>query len=109
MAKAFWLVQQCRNVLVVSTTTLIAFCWANRPFEIINTVRGGFPPVGPPPFLLPERPPANYTGDEDITETLRVMSFGETMAFLKAGPIVIGVVSILQNVAISKAYGSGQR
>lgn len=107
MGKTLWLVTQCRNVLVVFTTTLLAYLWTDRPFAIIKTVRGGFPPIGPPKFELPVRPSSvNLT--ELGLDTLPVMSFGETMQFLGAGPIVIGVVSILQNVAICKAWGNGK-
>jgi sodium-independent sulfate anion transporter 11 len=69
----------------------------NPPFHQTGPVQGGFPPIGPPNLFLP----ANSTTEEEL-------SFSETWSLLGAGPLIIALISVLQNVAISKAFGSGQ-
>jgi len=81
----------------VLITTIISYFWIDPPFKQTGEVRGGFPPVGPPEFLLP----ANST-------TTEILSFSETWSLIGAGPLIIALISVLQNVAISKAFGSGQ-
>ena len=100
--KILWALAVSRNVIVVLSTTVLGYCWGNPPFKLTGTVRAGFPPIHPPQFLLPnKRNDTIYDGD--------TLTFWESIGELGTGPLVIAIIAILQNVAISKAYGSGQR
>ena len=102
LKKAFWLISVSRNVIIVIVTTVIATIWSTPPFKIVGTVQGGFPEVAPPPFLLPNKHNSTEYGNSDT------LSFGESWSVLKTGPIVIALIAVLQNVAISKTFGAGQ-
>ena len=87
-----------RNALAIFLSSVVAFAWSSPPFALINSVKSGFPEVGPPNFEL-HNPHSNSTDPMDFTETL---------SYLGTGPLVVAFIAILQNVAISKAFGSGQ-
>jgi len=87
-------------VIIVVTTTIIANIWGTPPFKIVGKVQGGFPEVTPPPFQLPNT--------HNLTEFSETLSFAESWSVLKTGPIVIAIIAVLQNVAISKTFGAGQ-
>ena len=89
-----------RNALVVFFSSIIAYCWTSEPpFALTGSVRSGFPPVGPPHFRLPN--PHMPNGTEPMTVV-------ETLHFLGTGPLVVAFGAILQNIAVSKAFGHGQ-
>ncbi|CAG7728716.1 unnamed protein product [Allacma fusca] len=93
-----WLVLG-RNALVIIIGVIVAYCWSSDPpFALTGEVQSGLPPVGFPQFELEDR-------RSNSTET---MSFVKTLEFMGSGPVVVAVIAILQNVAISKVYGSGQ-
>lgn len=68
-------------------------------------------PVTVPPFLLPTRESEAVGGNLTILEdgASEQLSFLESWSLISTGPLVIALISILQNVAISKAFGSGQK
>ncbi|CAL8137914.1 unnamed protein product [Orchesella dallaii] len=98
---ACWLISVSRNVIIIVITSFIAFLWANPPFKLTGTVKGGFPTVDFPSFGLP----INSTGSDDDSQRL---TYWETWSVIGAGPLIVALISVLQNVAISKAFGSGQ-
>ncbi|CAG7725609.1 unnamed protein product [Allacma fusca] len=103
-----WLVSLARNIIVVVSTSLIAFAWYDPPFQVTGEVQGGFPPIGLPHFSLPVRNNIT-TGNSTKAGDLEIkMGFSETFSFIGNGPIIIALISILQNVAISKSFGHGQ-
>lgn len=106
MKKILWLISVSRNVIVVIVTTVISSLWGNPPYKVVGTVHGGMPTVQPPQFLLPPRG-SNETMN-GTAEAEELLSFEETWEVLKAGPVVIALISVLQNVAISKTFGAGQ-
>lgn len=82
----------------------------------MGKVQGGFPIFSLPPFFLPTRESdplslMNHGNNSNGTyqEFSKNMTFLESWSFLKAGPLIIAFISVLKNVAISKAFGSGQR
>lgn len=83
----------------------MAFIWKDPPFKVVGTVHGGFPSVGPPEFLLSHRP---VMDNGTLVPSDDKYSFGDTWSILQAGPVLIALLSTLQNVAISKAFGAGQ-
>ncbi|ODM99088.1 Sodium-independent sulfate anion transporter [Orchesella cincta] len=102
---AFWLISLSRNVIIILVTSLIAYLWQEPPFKLTGKVRGGFPTISPPQFELPYRPTMI---NETLIDSEEHYSFWDTWSVLKTGPLVIALISILQNVAISKAFGAGQ-
>lgn len=96
--KALKVLALCRNALAIFLTSIVAVAWSDPPFALVGTVKKGFPEVGLPVFEL-VNPHGNST---------EPMSFTETLGFLWTGPLVVAFIAILQNVAISKAFGSGQ-
>jgi sodium-independent sulfate anion transporter 11 len=120
-SKTFWIFSIGRNALIVIITSIVAFSWADPPpFAMTGTVKSGFPPVKVPPFELPQTgngsgyldPSESSNGQWDwdslILEEPRKLDFWESIKELGSGPLSIAVISILQNVAIAKAFGSGQ-
>lgn len=100
-----WLISTARNIIVVVITTLLAFSWGTPPFKIVGKVEGGIPPFSIPEFLLPDLSGSrNETDNNEIT----TLSFVESWKYLSTGPLVIAIIAVLQNVAISKAFGAGQ-
>ncbi len=71
----------------------------------MGDVNGGFPGISVPQFEMSHRP--DMINDTLIPST-EYYSFIDTWSVLKTGPLVIALISILQNVAISKAFGAGQ-
>lgn len=73
-----------------------------------------FRTVSLPPFLLPSRESEAGYGPDATNETIlegadERLSFLDSWSLISTGPLVIALISILQNVAISKAFGSGQK
>jgi len=103
---------------VVLITTGIAFSWPQPPpFALTGHVKSGFPPVQFPPFDLPLKGKASNASEvEDWTDwsTYNYLTNTTTLdvwdSFKEVGPgcVSIAAISILQNVVIAKAFGSGQ-
>ena len=87
-----------RNAVVMFLTCIIAYLWTDPPFALTGDVKKGFPDVGVPQLRL-------YDQNSNSTER---MTFTETLEFVGTGPVMVALVAILQNVAISKAFGHGQ-
>ncbi|OXA50007.1 Sodium-independent sulfate anion transporter [Folsomia candida] len=109
-----WLISLSRNVIIIIITTVIAWAWKTPPFKLVGNVQGGFPSVSLPPFLLPSRESEAGYGPDATNETIlegadERLSFLDSWSLISTGPLVIALISILQNVAISKAFGSGQK
>lgn len=103
LKKISWFLSISRNVIIVLLSTLTAFLWTpNPPFQLTGPVVGGFPSVEPPSFRLPY----NSTTVDDPTSYLSVW---ETLTSrLGGGPLILALIAVLQNVAISKSFGAGQ-
>ncbi|CAL8139955.1 unnamed protein product [Orchesella dallaii] len=101
VSKLLWLLALSRNAVVVIIGAGIAASLSTSPFALTGAVKKGFPPVSPPQFNLP--PFSNSTGNSTSD-----LNFWETWQELGTAPLTIAVISILQNVAIAKAFGSGQ-
>jgi len=68
---------------------------------------GGFPAIQPPPFKLPCE--NSTTVEDSVCTGSDSMGFFQSMISLKSGPLVIAIIGVLQNVAISKTFGQGQK
>ncbi|ODN03451.1 Sodium-independent sulfate anion transporter [Orchesella cincta] len=99
---ACWFISVSRNVIIIVITSFIAFLWTNPPFKLTGNVKGGFPTIDVPSFGLPMNSTIS-DGDDGLK-----LTYWETWSLIGAGPLIVALISVLQNVAISKAFGSGQ-
>lgn len=97
--KFLWLIGTSRNAILVIVCGAIGFIFdssAGAPFNLIGFVPPGLPTFQAPPFSL------NAT--ESITG--KPESFSEMVTSLGSGLIVIPLISLMENVAICKAFGN---
>ncbi|KAJ2945881.1 hypothetical protein O0L34_g4786 [Tuta absoluta] len=98
LKKTLWLLSTSRNALVVITCTVIAFVYKNNygetPFVLTGTVREGLPSWSAPPF-------GTQIGDRQV-------SFWEMCADLGSSVVLVPIIGVLGNVAIAKAFASGE-
>ncbi|XP_053692779.1 sodium-independent sulfate anion transporter [Sabethes cyaneus] len=99
LGMALWLIATARNALLVLVTSLIAFYFdrnGSRPFILTGTVRSGIPGFHLPPFST-QIPGANNT----VTD----WDFLQMASELNVNIVLVPVIAVLGNVAISKAFG----
>ncbi|XP_008197201.2 sodium-independent sulfate anion transporter [Tribolium castaneum] len=98
LSKALWLISTSRNALVVIVCSTVAYFYEIRgpgsPFRLTGTVRPGLPDFRAPPF--------------GTTLHNRTVGFGEMVADLGTSVILVPIIAVLGNVAIAKAFASGQ-
>lgn len=86
-----------RNATVVITGIVVAYIFyinGSEPFRLTGEIAQGFPPFGPPPFstVFNDKPYA----------------FGDMVRALGLSLVTIPLVSILESVAIAKAFSKGK-
>ncbi|GFG36223.1 hypothetical protein Cfor_11304, partial [Coptotermes formosanus] len=96
--KTLWLISTARNVLVVVVCSFIAYYLhpenEDPPFFILTgTVRSGLPPFGLPPF-------STILGNQTY-------SFADMCSELGSSIILVPIIGVLGNVAIAKAFSTG--
>lgn len=96
MHKILWLISTARNAIVVIVCSTIAYkmesSWGS-PFILTGPVRSGLPHFGLPPFSTQVN---NQT-----------LSFTEMCAELGPSILLVPIIGVLGNVAIAKAFASG--
>lgn len=98
MGGACWFVATARNAILVFITSLMAFCFYNAgdsPFILTGTVKSGIPSFQVPAF--------ETTYMKNGTEV--DMGFMEMISELGSSIVLVPVIAVLGNVAISKAFG----
>ncbi|EEB12741.1 High affinity sulfate transporter, putative [Pediculus humanus corporis] len=94
--RGFWLLSTSRNALVVIACATSAYFLSkessNPPFLLTGEIQPGFPQVSLPPF--------------STTVHNRTYNFIEMCSHLGKGIIIVPLVSLLNNVAIAKAFAS---
>ncbi|XP_054285137.1 sodium-independent sulfate anion transporter-like [Macrosteles quadrilineatus] len=96
LTKALWLLSTARNALAVVVCSCIAYwCHSNghTPFVLTGTVRSGLPPLQLPPFFT--------------TVNNRTLDIFDMCYELGSSVILVPIISVLGNVAIAKAFASG--
>ncbi|XP_069685809.1 sodium-independent sulfate anion transporter isoform X3 [Periplaneta americana] len=94
--KTLWLISTARNVIVVVICSTIAFFLhkgGDSPFILTGTVRSGFPAIQLPPF-------STVLGNQTY-------SFTEMCSELGSSIVLVPIIGVLGNVAIAKAFSSG--
>lgn len=92
-----WLFSLARNAIVVFIGVGLAyvfFLYGFRPFTLTGKIGEGFPPIGLPPFSTVFR---NQT-----------YTFIEMTSALGSSLIAIPLISILESIAIAKAFSKGK-
>lgn len=96
-----WLISTARNAILVIVCGFIGYSFCLNgppPFKVIGDVPQGLPGVMFPPFGYDEI--VNSTTGETLTH-----SFTSMLAELGSGIIVVPLVTLLESVAICKAFG----
>ncbi|CAK1547239.1 unnamed protein product [Leptosia nina] len=97
LKKALWLLSTSRNAIVVLLCAVMAFLWENNsqsPFKLTGTVKEGLPPLSLPPF-------GTVVDGKHVT-------FWEMCAELGSSIVLVPIIGVLGNVAIAKAFASGE-
>ncbi|XP_072931937.1 sodium-independent sulfate anion transporter [Epargyreus clarus] len=97
LKKALWLLSTSRNAIIVLICSLIAFLWemhSTSPFKLTGTVKEGLPSWSLPPFNT-------EVGGRNVT-------FVEMCSDLGSSIVLVPIIGVLGNVAIAKAFASGE-
>ncbi|KAK9739693.1 STAS domain [Popillia japonica] len=98
ISRLLWLTSTARNALVVVGCSLIAYyCETSgigSPFLLTGSVKQGMPTIQLPPF--------------QTVVANRTVLFGEMLCDLGTSVVLVPVIAVLGNVAIAKAFASGQ-
>ncbi|XP_046393546.1 sodium-independent sulfate anion transporter-like [Ischnura elegans] len=96
--KAVWLVATARNAILVLACGSLGYWFALRgepPFRLIGYIPPGLPTFQPPPFSVIK--PDNTTA-----------GFVEMVSTFGSGMLVLPLLSLLEDIAICKAFSSGK-
>ncbi|XP_075973645.1 sodium-independent sulfate anion transporter [Anticarsia gemmatalis] len=97
LKKALWILSTSRNAIVVVGCSLAAFFfekYSTQPFKLTGEVKDGLPTFRVPPFST-ELPDGRHVG------------FIEMCSDLGSSIFIVPVIAVLGNVAIAKAFASG--
>ncbi|XP_077294355.1 sodium-independent sulfate anion transporter-like isoform X2 [Arctopsyche grandis] len=92
-----WFISLARNAIVVILGCLLAWILKNNgyePFHLTGDIGKGLPTFQPPPF--------------STTVNGTTFSFGEMVQELNSSILTIALISILEAVAIAKAFANGK-
>ncbi|CAB3224252.1 unnamed protein product, partial [Arctia plantaginis] len=98
LRKTLWLLSTSRNAIIVISCSVIAFLfekYSTQPFKLTGVVKDGLPSFRLPPFTT-ELPDGRH------------VSFIEMCSDLGSSIFIVPVIAVLGNVAIAKAFASGQ-
>ncbi|XP_014213655.1 sodium-independent sulfate anion transporter [Copidosoma floridanum] len=99
LTKALWLVSTARNAMVVVACSTIAYALesssSKSPFVLTGPVRPGLPSFDFPPF--------------STQVNNRTLGFTDMCAELGPSIVLVPIIGVLGNVAIAKAFASGNR
>lgn len=97
LKKTLWLLSTSRNAIVVVGCSVAAFLfekYSTQPFKLTGTVKDGLPSLSWPPF---------HTAVNG-----RYVGFMEMCSDLGSSIFIVPVIAVLGNVAIAKAFASGE-
>ncbi|XP_051174052.1 sodium-independent sulfate anion transporter [Leptopilina boulardi] len=93
--KIIWLTGTSRNALLVIMCGVLGYYFSEkRPFQLIGYIPNGMPSIQSPPF--------------SITKDNTTISFIEMCKNLGSGILVVPLISLMENVAICKAFANGK-
>lgn len=98
LTKALWLISTARNAIVVVICSTIAYkleTSSSSPFVLTGPVRPGLPSFSLPPF--------------STQVNNRTLNFLEMCTELGPSIVLVPIIGVLGNVAIAKAFASGNQ
>ncbi|XP_066582093.1 sodium-independent sulfate anion transporter [Prorops nasuta] len=96
MTKILWLIGTSRNALLVVFCGVLGYSFqGNSPFQLTGYIPSGMPEVKLPPF--------GYVKDDNTT-----VSFLEMCSNLGSGILVLPLISLMEDIAICKAFSNGK-
>lgn len=101
LAGSMWIISTSRNAIVVIVASVAAYISqvnGYQPFLLTANVTGGLPEFAFPPF---------HTQIESANGTLVDVNFGGMVYELGSSILLVPIIAVLSNVAISKAFGGG--
>ncbi|XP_025268868.1 sodium-independent sulfate anion transporter isoform X2 [Camponotus floridanus] len=94
--KVLWLIGTSRNAFLVILCGVLGWSFQdNSPFKLIGYIPGGMPAVQIPPF--------GYIKDSNTT-----LTFIDMIGNLGSGILVIPLISLMEDIAICKAFANGK-
>lgn len=99
--KFMWLIGTSRNAILVVVCGAIGYVFqssATAPFKLIGDI-----PPGLPSFQVP-----SFTLNANQTTSGREESFADMVSSLGSGLIVVPLISLMENIAICKAFSNGK-
>uniref|UniRef100_U5EHL8 Putative sulfate/bicarbonate/oxalate exchanger sat-1 n=1 Tax=Corethrella appendiculata TaxID=1370023 RepID=U5EHL8_9DIPT len=99
--KIMWLIGTSRNAILVIVCGAIGYTFkssSNVPFKLIGEIPPGLPTFSAPPFSL--------TANE--TTSMKDESFVDIVSGFGSGLIVVPLISLMENIAICKAFSNGK-
>ncbi|CAL7940636.1 unnamed protein product [Xylocopa violacea] len=94
--KFIWLFGTSRNALLVILCGLLGYTFREgSPFKLVGYIPGGMPNVQLPPF--------SYTRNDNTTAT-----FIDMVSNLGSGILVLPLISLMEDIAICKAFSTGK-
>uniref|UniRef100_A0A1B6CML3 SLC26A/SulP transporter domain-containing protein n=1 Tax=Clastoptera arizonana TaxID=38151 RepID=A0A1B6CML3_9HEMI len=96
ITKSLWLLSTARNALIVVLCSVAAYYFHSQgqtPFILTGDVRSGLPPFKLPPF-------STQLGN-------RTLNFVDMCTELGSSIVLVPIIAVLGNVAIAKAFASG--
>ncbi|XP_033305969.1 sodium-independent sulfate anion transporter isoform X1 [Bombus bifarius] len=94
--KLIWLFGTSRNALLVILSGLLGYSFReDSPFKLVGYIPDGMPNVRLPPF--------SYTKDDNTTVT-----FIDMASNLGSGILVLPLISLMEDIAICKAFSTGK-
>ncbi|KAL0893135.1 hypothetical protein ABMA27_014766 [Loxostege sticticalis] len=97
LKKTLWILSTSRNAIIVVLCSVAAYVMeqhSGSSFKLTGTVREGLPSWSAPPF-------ETTIGDRNVT-------FIEMVSDLGSSIVLVPVIGVLGNVAIAKAFASGE-
>ncbi|XP_043279166.1 sodium-independent sulfate anion transporter [Venturia canescens] len=94
--KLIWLTGTSRNAILVVLCGLLGYSFTSEsPFKLIGYLPSGMPTAQLPPF--------GYTKEDNTT-----VSFLEMVSNLGSGLLVLPLISLMEDVAVCKAFANGR-
>ncbi|XP_017790276.1 PREDICTED: sodium-independent sulfate anion transporter-like [Habropoda laboriosa] len=94
--KLIWLIGTSRNALLVILCGFLGYTFKEgSPFKVVGYIPEGMPSVQLPPF--------GYTKDDNTTVT-----FIDMVSNLGSGILVLPLISLMEDIAICKAFSTGK-
>ncbi|XP_055902228.1 sodium-independent sulfate anion transporter [Eupeodes corollae] len=102
MNKIIWIIGTSRNAILVIVCGAMGYYFNSTehgiPFKVIGYIPPGLPTFQLPPFSI----------TTNTTDGLKTETFAELISGMGSGLIVVPLISLMENIAICKAFANGK-